>query len=430
MRYDVSDQERATLNAIQADGEAPEVRRAQIILLSADGLRTTEIAEAVDLSVSQVQHWRRAWRKQRMAIFPAYEADATSPSSAEPPSTSPASVESKPEPEPTPRPGVELPRLALDLHDTIGMVPDDTMAEAGRKALLYHFERMLLNEPGSRAGEDIEAVHDMRVATRRMRSAFNLFDPFYKSDSIKPFVRDLRRVAHALGEVRDLDVSIDKAQRFMNRNPDSDLAPILKGWHKQRTKARRALITELDSERFARFVDKFHAFLTRPGKGAKRLPTSDKVVPYQVRHIAPSLIYAYYEQLRAYDPALNDAPIEVLHALRIDFKRFRYALEFFEEILGSEARNVIEETKIMQDHLGDLNDTQVAGESLRTFVGRHNEKYSGIPVFMRTDMQGVIRYARAQEDEQQHLLTTFPTAWVNFNRDDMRRDLALAVSVL
>ncbi len=75
MSYAVSDQERAALTALQADGEAPEVRRAQIILLSADGLRTAEIAETVDLSVSQVQYWRREWRKNRMAVFPDYDPD-------------------------------------------------------------------------------------------------------------------------------------------------------------------------------------------------------------------------------------------------------------------------------------------------------------------------------------------------------------------
>jgi CHAD domain-containing protein len=234
--------------------------------------------------------------------------------------------------------------------------------------------------------------------------------------------------------VRDLDVTINKAGQFMAANPEYDLEPIVKGWRKQRQKACRALIDELDNKRFAKFVTAFHAFLTNPGKGAKKLPASGEAVPYRVRHIAPRLIYEYYEQLRAYNPVLGDAvdepALHTLHALRIDFKRFRYALEFFEDVLGPEARHVIEETKIMQDHLGDLNDTHVAGESLRAFVDKHNTTYSGVPIFMRPDISGVIQYALAQKTEQQRLLDTFPAAWANFNRDAMRRDLALAVSVL
>ena len=93
-----------------------------------------------------------------------------------------------------------------------------------------------------------------------------------------------------------------------------------------------------------------------------------KRLPYQVRHIAPRLIYEHYERVRAYETVLDGAPISTLHALRIDFKRFRYTLEFFEEVLGPEIKSVIKETKIMQDHLGDLNDTQVAGDMLREII--------------------------------------------------------------
>ncbi len=49
------------------------------------------------------------------------------------------------------------------------------MSEAGRKTFRFHFRRMVYNEPGTRLGEDIEAMHDMRVATRRMRAAFRVF---------------------------------------------------------------------------------------------------------------------------------------------------------------------------------------------------------------------------------------------------------------
>ena len=100
-----------------------------------------------------------------------------------------------------PAPGVETPRLPLELRDTVGVLPDDAMAEAARKVLLFHFERMLLHEPGSRLGETIEAVHDMRVATRRMRSAFRLFKPFFKNNAPSSrTVTGCAIVADALGD--------------------------------------------------------------------------------------------------------------------------------------------------------------------------------------------------------------------------------------
>jgi CHAD domain-containing protein/transposase-like protein len=419
--YALTDSERATLMSFRDSDQEAEARRAQIILLSAEDAPVAAIKKAVKLSESQIYRWRREWKRQRLAIFPD-QAEAA------PPETADVSEKAAPV-EPAP-PGVESPRLPLELNAAVGVLPSDSMAEAGRKVLHFSFERMLLNEPGSRLGENIEAVHDMRVATRRMRSAIRLFRPFFKANTIKPLNHALRDVARLLGEVRDLDVFMENAQHFAQANPELRLDPLVIVWQKRLDKARRALIRHLDSKAFARFVDQFHCFVTTPGAGARALPGPEEAVAYQVRYIAPRLIYEHYEGVRAYEAVLDDAPVSTLHALRIDFKRFRYTLEFFEEILGPEIKNVIKETKVMQDHLGDLTDTVVASGVLVDFIDEHNASYSGVPIFMRPDISGVQRYALATDAEQKRLLDTFPVAWASFNRDEIRRALALAVAVL
>jgi CHAD domain-containing protein/transposase len=419
--YALTDSERARLMSFRDSDQEAEARRAQIILLSAEGVPVAAIKKAVKLSESQIYRWRREWKRQHLDIFPDQAAAAPPEAAAE--------IEEAAPVEPAP-PGVESPRLPLELSAAVGVLPADSMAEAARKVLHFNFERMLLNEPGSRLGENIEAVHDMRVATRRMRSAIRLFRPFFKANTIKPLNHALRDVARLLGEVRDLDVFMEKAQHFAQANPESNLSPLVIIWEKRLIKARRALIRHLDSKAFARFVDQFHAFVTTPGAGARALPGPEEAVAYQVRYIAPRLIYEHYEAVRAYEAVLDGAPITTLHALRIDFKRFRYTLEFFEEILGPEIKSVIKKTKVMQDHLGDLTDTVVASGVLVDFIDEHNASYSGVPIFMRPDISGVQRYALATDAEQKRLLDTFPAAWASFNRDETRRALALAVSVL
>ncbi|MBN1201953.1 MAG: CHAD domain-containing protein [Anaerolineae bacterium] len=461
MPYNLSDRERTILLDIRDHGDPPEARRAQIILLSAEGTGTAEIAEAVSLSTGQVRYWRRVWRDERLGIFPDLP-DAVPPAEPPPVDTLEAAEpvkarddgkkrkapakKQKPEPPPeleqptlpepkppleiVPLPGIDGPRLPLTLQDEIGMHPDDPMAEAGRKALLFHFERMLLNEPGSRLGKDIEAVHDMRVATRRMRSAFRLFGPFFDRKATRPYRKELRRVAKSLGRVRDLDVFMEKAERYLADHPDTNLTPLFNEWNNGIKKSRRSLVAELDSKRFSRFVSHFHAFLVTPGEGASSMPDPAEAVAFQVRHIAPRLIYERFEQVRAYETVMDNADLPTLHALRIDFKRLRYTLEFFREVLGPEIKQVIDETKTMQDHLGDLNDTVVAIEILREFVDQHREKLSGVPQFMRPDISGVSGYLDAKSVEKNLLLGKFPEMWDHFLRDEVRRDLALAVSVL
>jgi CHAD domain-containing protein len=381
------------------------------------------IKKTVKLSDSQIYRWRREWKEKRLGIFP-------DPTAAAPVETTEVVEVIEAAAPAEPAPGVESPRLPLELNANKGVLPDDSMAEAARKVLRFSFERMLLNEPGSRLGENIEAIHDMRVATRRMRSAIRLFSPFFKANTIKPLNHALRDVARLLGEVRDLDVFMDNAQRFAQENPELSLDPLVTAWQKRLNKARRALIRHLDSKTFARFVDQFHTFVSTPGAGAGALPGPEEAVAYQVRYIAPRLIYEHYEAVRAYQPVLDDAPLTTLHALRIDFKRFRYTLEFLEEVLGPEIKMVIKETKAMQDHLGNLNDTQVASGLLVDFIDVQNASYSGVPIFMRPDISGVQRYALATDAEQKRLLDTFPAAWANFNRNEVRRALALAIAVL
>ncbi|MBE9508212.1 MAG: CHAD domain-containing protein [Chloroflexi bacterium] len=309
-----------------------------------------------------------------------------------------------------------------------GVLPDDPMSEAGRKVLRFHLVRMLDHEPGTRLGEDIEELHDMRVATRRMRSAFRVFAPYFERDGLRPFLKGLRRTGRALGSVRDLDVIVEKAWRYVGELPEdekSDLDPLLEDWRGRREAAREKMLAHLDSKRYQRFVQEFGQFLATEGAGALRSPAG-KPAPQRVYQALPALIYARYQVVRGYEPVIENAPLETLHALRIDCKRFRYALEFFREVLGPEAEDVIKELVIVQDHLGDLHDADVACCLLVEFL----DQWSRQERRERINISGVTRYLVAKQNELRVLVDSFPGTWQHFNSPEMRRQLALAVSVL
>jgi CHAD domain-containing protein len=316
----------------------------------------------------------------------------------------------------------------LGLLTSPGILPDDPMSEAGRKVLYFHFLRMLKHEPGTLAGEDIEELHDMRVATRRMRSAFRVFAPYFKARGIRPYIVGLRRTARALGTVRDLDVFMQKAQAYLDDlSPEqaADLDPLFATWETQRVQARKAMIDTLDSAKYRDFVQAFQIFLETPGAGAR---CSDKIPPKPtlVRHVAPQLIYARWAGVQAFGPLLDDAPISVLHALRIECKRLRYTLEFFREVMGPESEQVIDEVVGLQDHLGDLNDADVANALLSDFLFAPQRDRAA----ERMIAPGVVAYLAVKQRELQSLVETFPQVWERFNRPQVRQFLAGAVAVL
>jgi CHAD domain-containing protein len=169
--------------------------------------------------------------------------------------------------------------------------------------------------------------------------------------------------------------------------------------------------------------------LQTEGAGARPIPR-DRPEPYQVRHVAPRLIYTRYETVRAYETVLQEAQIETLHALRIDCKYLRYTLEFLREVLGHEAEAVIGEVKAMQDHLGDLNDAEVAIGLLSDFLSNWDARQADVPLAERRSGEGIVTYLASRHAEKHRLLVTFPEAWKRLNREEVRRWLALAVAAL
>ena len=87
---------------------------------------------------------------------------------------------------------------------------------------------------------------------------------------------------------------------------------------------------------------------------------TEGVVSTQVRHVAGSVIWSHYEAVRAYETIMDTVTIPQLHLLRITGKYLRYTLEFFSEVLPSEAGALIRDVVGMQDQLGNLHDADVA----------------------------------------------------------------------
>jgi CHAD domain-containing protein len=300
---------------------------------------------------------------------------------------------------------------------------------------------MLHNESGTRLGEDMEALHDMRVATRRMRAAFRVFGDYFEPKAVAPYLKGLKRTGRALGAARDLDVFREKARTYRETLPvsqQSRLDEFMRVLEAQRDTARQQMIDYLDSRKYQRFVERFGEFVETEGQGS--LPVGLKAgepYPYRVRHLAPVAIYQRLAAMRAYDEwvSIPNPPLTRLHALRIACKRFRYTLEFFREALGPETKALIREVVTVQDHLGDLQDAVVASGLLRDSLvwgSRGDDKSGrGVPDLVTPVLApGVAAYLAAKQSELQRLVDTFPQAWQRLQRTELSRMVAEAVVVL
>ncbi len=208
---------------------------------------------------------------------------------------------------------------------------------------------------GARAG-DADAVHDMRVASRRIRAALRIFEPCLVAP--RGLRRRVRKLAGALGDVRDLDVM---AALLSHQRPDRlgaaerrRLEDLVFALGKDRERARRRLAQRLAGDRFRALARRLERLARHPE--VREGPEADAPAGRGLDEAVTRLAEAIARQ-----PAMAEvAPdAEALHALRIAFKRLRYALEFHAGAGGLAYDTELAIARGMQDCLGELHDTDV-----------------------------------------------------------------------
>jgi CHAD domain-containing protein len=284
--------------------------------------------------------------------------------------------------------------------------PKAPLAELGRVLLRRHLCRLRLAEREVRADAPIESVHDLRVATRRLRATLRLLTPVFAPGGLRAYSKGLGRLAGVAGPVRDRDVLLaDLAGRApaLPEETQPAVAALSERLREERDKAFTALIAFLERNAYAEFLREF-ATLMNESDGWDDRP--------RVCDLAGSTIWRHYEILRAHDRGGLPEDAEELHAMRIDGKRLRYVLEFFAETLGSRADEVIKPLMAFQDHLGMLNDISVA----RHILAPHADDPRTGPA--------VAAYLALREQQAAQLDADLLARWEKLTGLDYRRDLA------
>ena len=320
--------------------------------------------------------------------------------------------------------------LGTVVHPDAVVRREDSMPEVAKKILAVHFRRMEANERGTRKGEDIERLHDMRVAVRRMRTSARIFGPFLDRDDLRPFVRELRVLGRVLGPVRDMDVMLAHARGFRETIPSReqvDLDALLRDWQKERARLQERLVAHLESSGYRRFRRDFPAFLGDASAGVPLPVAKDgSVRAALLSHDGAVVLYERLAAVRAYEGWVegDDVPLRRYHRLRIEVKRLRYTLEFLSDVAGPEAEPLIASYKAVQDHLGEMREAWMTADLIERDYLPHahgDPKAAGRP--------GVAAYLASRRAHCEELRKSFPEVWAAVtSREAHRRIAAIAAS--
>ena len=297
--------------------------------------------------------------------------------------------------------------------------PDEPVSQTARIILRQQLASLLNHSRNLTRREDAEDVHQLRVSLRRLRAASALFAGAFEAHELKPFARALRTAGREFGRVRDLDVLLEKLSSHYAQLPapqQSGLDTLRMYFQTQQAAARSTALQYLHSLDHQIFVVEFGAFLMEPPRAADA--TQHPVLAHDA---APQLIYARLAEVRAFMPHLQDAPLAQLHKMRIEFKKLRYAVDFFRPLLGPEVKSVISALKQIQDVLGDLNDADVACAMVRRALDDEPA--------LQSHYWDINAYITLRETERNTLQAAFPAICAeHFATPGFQQQLASAVA--
>ncbi len=214
------------------------------------------------------------------------------------------------------------------------------------------------NHSGVMRGEDIEYVHQMRVAIRRLRSALRLFTAVVPAEAVRPFDDELRWLGGQLGQARDWDVFVEETlpPRLAEFPAHAGLAELARRAGATRLEKREAARSALRSIRCRRLLADLRAWIAREAwreEGGARL---DKAAVT----LAAKLLSRRHRALRKRGRRLPLLPPPRRHRARIAAKKLRYAVEFFLPLFpGEPGKGYAKRLSDLQDLLGALNDAAV-----------------------------------------------------------------------
>jgi CHAD domain-containing protein len=205
------------------------------------------------------------------------------------------------------------------------------------------------HDPGTRLGRDPESLHDMRVGVRRLRALLRAGKELIAADTVELDAR-LKQLGRVLGEVRDLDVLLERLEAGaadLGWEDAKRARSLLEALRNERSRCRRRLLTTLRSEKYLALLDDTARLI-------------EELEPSGVEISLVELAERPFDKLRKTIRKLPEDPAdEELHAVRKRGKRARYAAEL------AGRKRFVKRAKELQDVLGEHQDAVVAARRLR-----------------------------------------------------------------
>lgn len=277
-----------------------------------------------------------------------------------------------------------------------------------------------LNEAVFLHGRDPEALHQMRVSLRRLRSAFTLFKPMLRDDeTARDLSRQIKSASEPFGTARNLDVFLSETlPREIERRPDEPgLTELRERLCADRERAYAQVLDTLESQAWRMLLIDLVAWIEAGSwRGDARVPHRDRAAA----DFAGEVLERLRGRIRKRGRKLAKLSPEARHEVRIEAKKLRYGAEFFgplfpEKPMRRRHKAFVSALSDLQDHLGALNDLATAHEIAAGLMAPDTEPASGAALFAAgltaADGEGHAKALLAQAADAREALLDVKRFW-------------------
>jgi len=275
-----------------------------------------------------------------------------------------------------------------------GTTPPENEWNKVRKLATRYLNRLMALEAKVLKGDDPDAIHDMRVASRRLQQVLDLIFPNPLPREARRLRRKIRRCRRALGDVRNCDVLLEHAERRLARRRNSDReawTAVKQHLHERRTESFARTTRKLSRLNLAVFYMRTKAILdrlvpkTELGHVAPPLAHPDGAVLEPFPHrLAQALIGVWNEFEKQVSTSRSEATAASIHAARIAAKRLRYLLEVVSQLGMPGSSQALAWLRKVQQHLGDWHDMEVLEEMIIEMMARPQFLRDHLPLALVT----------------------------------------------
>ncbi len=262
-------------------------------------------------------------------------------------------------------------------REITGLDCEANALEWAAETLRVRFEEVSEQRGAALYSESIEGVHDMRVATRRLRSALRDFAQLMKKKSLKKISKDIKQIADALGAARDQDVAIAALEKLRKKSKNKQVkAGIGKLIEERRTIREQAQLGLMETLAVSKMEILQNNFEKTIDEATRQDKTGDIISFNEAgRNVVGKSLDEFCElSVNIYEPFVD----EPLHELRIAAKRLRYAVELYTACWGEKIAPFADGIAEMQNFLGEIHDADVWLENLSKRLRKADENAANL----------------------------------------------------